>query len=68
MRPGFDLGLNQMDIRGSAAGLFEGGRRMLMVHHWRSWFQVDVARLELWRKLADLNACFRDGYFLGRTC
>lgn len=44
IRPKFDLKLNQMDIRGDAAGLFESGRRMLTIHHWRSWFHVDVAR------------------------
>jgi hypothetical protein len=24
------------------AGYFESGRRMLSVHHWRSWFRVDI--------------------------
>ena len=42
VRPIFDAGLNQMDIRGSPAGYFESGRQMLTVHHWRSWFNVDV--------------------------
>jgi len=33
-----------MDIRAHPEGLFESGRRMLTVHHWRTWFQVDVVR------------------------
>lgn len=44
IRPTFDYGLNQMDIRAHPEGLFESGRRMLTVHHWRSWFDIDVAR------------------------
>ncbi|TVY89191.1 hypothetical protein LAWI1_G004793 [Lachnellula willkommii] len=45
VRPTFDLGLNQMDIHGdfsAPAGYFENGRQMLTIHHWRSWFQVDM--------------------------
>ena len=45
VRPKYDSLLNQMDIRGGenpAAGYFESGRKMLTVHHWRSWFDVDV--------------------------
>lgn len=42
VRPHFDLELNQMDLKGNVDGLFEGGRRMLTIHHWRSWFTIDV--------------------------
>lgn len=42
VKPNFDHGLNQMDINGSPDGYFESGRRMLTVHHWKSWFHVDV--------------------------
>lgn len=42
VKPIFDHGLNQMDINGSPDGYFESGRRMLTVHHWKSWFYVDV--------------------------
>lgn len=42
VKPTFDHGLNQMDINGSPDGYFESGRRMLTVHHWKSWFYVDV--------------------------
>jgi len=50
VRPIFDPFLNQMDFRpkdestkeSAADGIFESGRRMLTVHHWRSWFDVDV--------------------------
>jgi hypothetical protein len=46
VRPIIDHGLNQMDIGGSdepVAGYMESGRRMLTVHHWKSWFYVDMA-------------------------
>ena len=42
VRPIFDHGLNQMDLFGEPDGYFESGRRMLTVHHWKSWFYVDV--------------------------
>ncbi|TVY68714.1 hypothetical protein LSUE1_G007813 [Lachnellula suecica] len=45
VRPIFDQGLNQMDIGGNyfvPAGYLESGRPMLTVHHWRSWFWVDM--------------------------
>ncbi|KAL2075022.1 hypothetical protein VTL71DRAFT_8802 [Oculimacula yallundae] len=42
VRPTFDNGLQQMDIHGDASGYFESGRRMLTVHHWRTWYDVNV--------------------------
>lgn len=42
VRPTWDLGLNQMDINGDVSGYFESGRRMLTMHHWKTWFNVDV--------------------------
>ncbi|KAL5326391.1 hypothetical protein ACEPPN_004075 [Leptodophora sp. 'Broadleaf-Isolate-01'] len=42
VRPTFDHGLQQMDIKGDGSGYFESGRRMLTVHHWRTWYVVDV--------------------------
>ncbi|PVH82335.1 glycosyltransferase family 31 protein, partial [Cadophora sp. DSE1049] len=42
IRPSFDYGLQQMDIKGDASGYFESGRRMLTVHHWRTWYDVNV--------------------------
>jgi hypothetical protein len=42
IRPTFDIGLNQMDIGGNPSGYFESGRRMLTIHHWKTWFQVDI--------------------------
>ncbi|KAG0652087.1 hypothetical protein D0Z07_1440 [Hyphodiscus hymeniophilus] len=45
VKPIFDHGLNQMDIMGSpnaGDGYFESGRRMLTVHHWKSWFDADI--------------------------
>jgi len=45
IRPIFDPGLNQMDIHGdegAADGYFESGRKMLTMHHWKSWYHFDV--------------------------
>lgn len=42
VRPTFDLELHQMDIHGDPSGYFESGRRLLTVHHWKSWFDVNV--------------------------
>lgn len=42
VRPSFDLGLNQMDIRGDPSGYFESGRRLLSVHHWKTWYQANI--------------------------
>ncbi|KAL2163584.1 hypothetical protein VTH06DRAFT_5642 [Thermothelomyces fergusii] len=36
-------GLHQNDIRGDAAGFFESGRRVLSIHHWKSWYRAPVA-------------------------
>jgi len=64
VRPTFDPLLNQMDFRpkddsskqSAADGIFESGRKMLTVHHWRSWFDVDVAASGLVSK-----ACGEEG-------
>jgi hypothetical protein len=42
VRPTFDLGLNQMDVNGDVSGYFESGRRFLTLHHWKTWFSVDI--------------------------
>ncbi|CAG8950557.1 hypothetical protein HYFRA_00002766 [Hymenoscyphus fraxineus] len=45
VRPTFDPYFNQMDFSGSpdeASGYFESGRRMLTIHHWRSWFDINM--------------------------
>lgn len=61
IRPVFDPGLHQMDIMGGTdtpAGYFESGRRMLTVHHWRTWFKVDIPKGLLVSK-----ACGAEGLF-----
>ncbi|XRM39428.1 hypothetical protein ABZX51_002783 [Aspergillus tubingensis] len=38
--------LFQLDLRGDASGFYEAGRAQpLSVHHWKSWFQADMAAL-----------------------
>lgn len=45
VRPTYDPELNQMDIRGDPSGMFESGRRMLTIHHWKTWFNVDMPKV-----------------------
>ena len=58
VRPMFDPALHQMDIGETPAGYFESGRRMLTVHHWRTWFKVDIPRGSLVAR-----ACGAEGLF-----
>ena len=61
VRPMFDPGLHQMDILGpgeTPSGYFESGRRMLTVHHWRTWFKVDIPK-----GLQVARACGAEGLF-----
>lgn len=62
VRPIFDAGLHQMDIMGAGetpAGYFESGRRMLTVHHWRTWFRVDVPMGLLVSKACGVEGLFQ---------
>ncbi|KAK4151045.1 glycosyltransferase [Chaetomidium leptoderma] len=38
-------GLYQHDIRGDASGFFESGRRVLSLHHWKSWYRAPVDKM-----------------------
>ncbi|KAL2194069.1 glycosyltransferase family 31 protein [Corynascus similis CBS 632.67] len=38
-------GLYQNDIRGDASGFFESGRRVLSLHHWKSWYRAPVSAM-----------------------
>lgn len=61
IRPMFDASLHQMDILGpgeTPSGYFESGRRMLTVHHWRTWFKVDIPQ-----SLKVSKACGAEGLF-----
>ncbi|KAL1971605.1 hypothetical protein VTN31DRAFT_2226 [Thermomyces dupontii] len=41
-----DPGLYQMDLPGDASGFFEAGRKLpISLHHWRSWFWADMAKI-----------------------
>lgn len=42
VRPQYDIGLHQMDLKGDLSGFFESGRRSLTLHHWKTWFNVDI--------------------------
>ncbi|KAI9678277.1 MAG: hypothetical protein M1817_006222 [Caeruleum heppii] len=38
--------LHQFDVFGNAPqGLFESGRPLLSIHHWKTWYRLDVLRL-----------------------
>lgn len=65
-----DHRLRQLDFRGDASGFFEAARPPpLSVHHWKSWFDTDMAKLS---KISEVcgEACllkkwqFSDGWIL----
>lgn len=37
--------LHQMDFFGDTRGIFESGRRLLSIHHWKTWYHLDVVKL-----------------------
>ncbi|MCJ1341489.1 hypothetical protein MMC09_006785 [Bachmanniomyces sp. S44760] len=39
--------LHQLDLFSDASGFYESGRRMLSLHHWKSWHETDVVALGL---------------------
>ncbi|KAI9893860.1 MAG: hypothetical protein M1814_005413 [Vezdaea aestivalis] len=39
-----DYDLHQMDFGDDVSGFFESGRSSLSLHHWKSWYTVDVPR------------------------
>ncbi|PLB49892.1 hypothetical protein P170DRAFT_435202 [Aspergillus steynii IBT 23096] len=42
----WDHGLFQLDMRDDVSGFFEAGRPLpLSLHHWKSWFDVDVVAM-----------------------
>lgn len=47
IRPIFDIDLHQLDLHGDVSGFFESGRKSLSIHHWRSWFDVDMPAVAL---------------------
>ncbi|EAW10467.1 glycosyltransferase family 31 protein [Aspergillus clavatus NRRL 1] len=53
-----DYRLHQLDMRGDVSGFFEAGREPpLSVHHWKSWFQADMAQLTTITNLCG-DSCF----------
>ncbi|KAI9839582.1 MAG: hypothetical protein M1819_002208 [Sarea resinae] len=40
-----DYDLHQLDLRGDPSGFFESGREPLSIHHWKSWFIVNIPKL-----------------------
>jgi len=37
--------LHQLDLFGDPSGFYESGRRVVSLHHWKSWHHVDVVNL-----------------------
>ncbi|OJJ44091.1 hypothetical protein ASPZODRAFT_145209 [Penicilliopsis zonata CBS 506.65] len=65
-----DHRLRQLDMMGDVSGFFEAGRPLpLSLHHWKSWFHADMAKLSV---VADIcgDSCllhqwqFTDGWIL----
>ena len=40
-----ESGLHQMDFTGEMHGVFESGQRLLSIHHWKTWYKLDVLKL-----------------------
>lgn len=40
-------GLWQMDFMGDTAGIYESGRKMLSMHHWKSWHWLPVEKMAI---------------------
>ncbi|KAE8145733.1 hypothetical protein BDV25DRAFT_163964 [Aspergillus avenaceus] len=62
--------LRQLDIQGDVSGFFESGRPPpLSVHHWKSWYHMDMAKLSTVSNLCG-DSCllrqweFGDGWIL----
>ena len=62
--------LHQLDVQGDVSGFFESGRQPpLSVHHWKSWFHMDMAKLSVVSELCG-DSCllrqwnFADGWIL----
>ncbi|KAB8239454.1 glycosyltransferase family 31 protein [Aspergillus alliaceus] len=62
--------LRQLDVQGDVSGFFESGRQPpLSVHHWKSWFHMDMAKLSVVSELCG-DSCllrqwkFADGWIL----
>lgn len=49
-------GLYQMDLMGDTAGFYESGRRVLSLHHWKSWHWSPVDKMAAITKVC--GACF----------
>jgi hypothetical protein len=67
LRPTFDMELHQMDINGDPPGYFESGRRLLTIHHWKSWFSVNVPMVANVRKACGGECVLQRWQFDGDT-
>lgn len=63
-------GLHQVDLHGDPSGFYESGRpQPLSVHHWKSWFNIDMTKLAAVASVCG-DACllqrwrFADGWYL----
>ncbi|KAI2787693.1 hypothetical protein POX_f08068 [Penicillium oxalicum] len=65
-----DHRLRQLDLLDDASGFFESGREQpLSVHHWKSWFHMDMPKLSVISEICGPSCLLRqwqfsDGWFL----
>jgi len=64
IRPIFDVNLHQLDLHGDVSGFFESGRKSLSLHHWRSWFEVDMPSVALVSEICG-DACLLQRWLFG---
>ncbi|SPQ24893.1 3530bca0-13ef-4f71-a779-f6466cdba68a [Thermothielavioides terrestris] len=55
--------LYQHDMRGDPAGFYESGRRVLSVHHWKSWYNAPVDKMAAVVRVC--GDCFLQRFRLG---
>lgn len=67
IRPSFDHGLNQMDVRGDMSGYFESGRPLLTIHHWKTWYHVDIPMAANVSKACGFECLFQRWTFTDNT-
>ncbi|KAL2268249.1 hypothetical protein VTJ83DRAFT_3095 [Remersonia thermophila] len=57
-------GLHQHDLRGDVSGFFESGRKVLSMHHWKSWYRAPVLAMAAVTSLC--GDCFLQRWRFGR--
>ena len=59
-----DHRLRQLDMKGDVSGFFESGREPpLSVHHWKSWFDIDMTKVSTVSEVCGDSCLLRKWFF-----